>query len=53
MVPEGLEYFRISFQPKNVKENGVPVKDYQIRSLGQGDYAMTLKRTIAGPVSIE
>ncbi len=53
VVPEGLEYFRVSFQPKNIKVNGLPVKNYQIRSLGQGDYAMTLKRTIAGTVAIE
>ena len=53
IVPEGMEYFRISFQPKNIKVNGVSVKNYQIRSLGQGDYAITLKRTVAGQVSIE
>jgi hypothetical protein len=53
VVPEGVEYFRTSFQPKNIKINGESVKNYQIRSLGQGDYAMTLKRKMAGPVSIE
>jgi hypothetical protein len=53
MVADGWEFFRVSFQPKSIKVNYIPTKDYLLRSLGPGDYAITLKRTAAGPVSIE
>jgi hypothetical protein len=53
MIADGLEFFRVSFKPKNILVNGVPTKDYLLRSLEQGDYAITLKRHIAGKVIIE
>jgi hypothetical protein len=47
----GTEYLRLSFKPSDITLNGVRIKksqdlipdSYRIRSLGKGDYAMTIR----------
>jgi hypothetical protein len=59
--PDGVEFLRLSFKPSVVKLNGktisqasLPGKEvFIIKPLGDGDYAMTIRRFSAGPVSIE
>jgi hypothetical protein len=60
-VPDGMEFFRLSFKPDNIKLNGRPImvenkmpeEGYTLRPLGNGDYALTLTRSSAGIVTIK
>jgi hypothetical protein len=57
----GTEYLRLSFKPKTISLNNAIMKlrsdlnqeGYILRSLGKGDYAVTLKHLNAGKVVIE
>jgi hypothetical protein len=55
------EYLRLAFKPGTITLNGTGLslletagrEGYTLRSLGKGDYAVTIKRTVAGRVVIE
>ncbi len=59
--PDGVEFLRLSFKPSVVKLNGKTVSQasypenefYIVKPLGGGDYAITIRRSASGPVSIE
>lgn len=57
----GTEYLRLAFIPKGIIVNGVRLEllknldnsGYTLKSLGDGDYALTIKRAKAGKIIIE
>lgn len=55
----GTEFLRLSFRPRKISLNGKPValqnkkNGYTIKSLGNGDYAVTISRKDAGRIIIE
>ena len=57
---DGIEYLRLAFKPGKITLNGTPVllhKDvkqqgYILKELGNGDYAVTIKRTSMGNIII-
>jgi hypothetical protein len=59
--PDGIEFLRLSFKPSVVKVNGKTIPQasdlgnevYIVKPLGGGDYAITIRRSVSGPVSIE
>jgi hypothetical protein len=59
--PDGVEFLRLSFKPSIVTLNGKMIpqvsqpgkESYIVWPLGDGDYAVTIRRSLAGPVSIE
>ena len=56
-----IEYLRLAFKPKTITLNGIKLlliakadkEGYTLKSLGNGDYAVTINRTKAGRVVIE
>lgn len=57
---KGTEYLRLAFKPSAITVNGSALKEtanndagYAIRSLGDGDYSLTIKRLQKGRVIIE
>lgn len=56
----GTEYLRLAFKPAKIKINGVAIRrsrdlrpdSYQIRDLGKGDYAITIRHKTACKVEI-
>ena len=59
--PDGIEFLRLSFKPSVVRLNGKTIPQasdpgnevYIVIPLGGGDYAITIRRSASGPVSIE
>jgi hypothetical protein len=57
----GLEYLRLSFKPKTIRINDNKLtllsklnkEGYSLKSLGNGDYSVTIKRSGTGKVVIE
>jgi hypothetical protein len=56
----GTEYLRLAFKPARIKINGIAIRrsrdlrpdSYQIRDLGKGDYAITIRHKTACKVEI-
>jgi len=56
----GTEYLRLAFKPAKISINGVGISNsgdpkqdsYQIKDLGKGDYALTVRHKTAGEVDI-
>jgi hypothetical protein len=59
--PDNMEYVKLAFKPSVIKLNGKMISQsdklrddvYVIRALGKNDYAITIRQSAAGPVSIE
>jgi hypothetical protein len=59
-VSGGKEYLRLSFKPSVINRdgelippNGDPIRDsWQIRSLGKGDYALTISHSKGGKLIV-
>ena len=59
--PSGIEYLRLAFKPTKITVNGKPIpmlkilnnEGYSLRSLGNDDYAITIKRVKAGRVNVK
>lgn len=51
----GMEFLRLAFKPARILLNGkrITLAGYSIRSLGNGDYALTIRREAAGQVIVE
>jgi hypothetical protein len=57
----GTEFLRLSFKPSGIKINGVPISSedqlvnqgYALKPLGNGDYYLVIRRSVAGLVTIE
>ncbi|HZK64151.1 MAG TPA: hypothetical protein VFC34_08405, partial [Puia sp.] len=57
----GQEFFRLAFKPSVIRVNGSAIspedhlvkEGYTLRPLGNGDYALIIKRSASGPVSVE
>ena len=57
----GIEYLRLTFKPKNITQNGTKLKlrenldndGYTLTYLGNGDYAVNIKRSDKGKINIE
>ena len=57
----GVEYLRVSFQPKTISAAGTALskrapldaEGYTLRDLGEGDYALTIRRAHAGKVVVQ
>jgi hypothetical protein len=57
----GIEYLRLSFQPTRITVKGVKLtsqpdlksEGYTVRNLGNGDYALKIRRTRAGDVLVQ
>ncbi len=51
----GTEFLRLSFKPARILLNGkrMALSGYSIRSLGDGDYALTIRREKAGQIIVE
>ena len=57
----GIEYLRLSFQPTRITVKGVKLSShpdlksegYTVRNLGNGDYALKIRRTRAGEVVVQ
>jgi hypothetical protein len=57
----GVEYLRLSFQPTRVTASGSPLSQraqldaegYMLKNLGNGDYAVTIRRAHAGKVVVQ
>jgi len=56
----GIEYLKLAFKPTKITLNGKPVllhsdisqQGYILKNLGNGDYAVTIKRMSAGNIII-
>jgi hypothetical protein len=59
-VGNGKEYLRLAFRPALIKVNGTEIFErkvsdtdyYNLRKLGQGDYALTVRHTDPGEIEI-
>ena len=57
----GVEYLRLSFQPKQIVASGTALpkraqlnaEGYTLRDLGNGDYAVAIRRAHAGNVVVQ
>ncbi len=57
----GQEFLRLAFKPSVIRVNGSVIspedhlvkEGYTLRPLGNGDYALIIKRSASGPVSVE
>lgn len=51
----GSEYLRLSFKPKRILLNGkrLAPSGYSVKSLGAGDYAVTVRREKSGQIIVE
>ncbi|MBS1751556.1 MAG: hypothetical protein JST63_16765 [Bacteroidetes bacterium] len=52
---KGTEYLRLSFKPKRILLNGKQLapSGYSVKSLGSGDYAVTIRREKSGQIIVE
>jgi hypothetical protein len=51
----GMEFLRLAFKPARILLNGkrIALSGYSIKPLGDGDYALTIRREKSGQVTIE